>query len=91
MWFYILLAILIVVFMFLLFGRNKENFTIQQQEFSEQLASYFQKGEILTFTKYLLVLTQLENTSDNLISKGVYNKFSQRAKNLTANEILQSM
>lgn len=87
----LILGLIVVIGLLFFLVPQRESFTTEQQEFAQKLTLQFQNEEIPTFTKFLLILTELENTSDNLISKGVYNKFSEKGKKLKEADILQEM
>jgi hypothetical protein len=86
-----LYILILIVILFFVFSPKRESFTSEQQDFAEILSRKFQNGEIRTFTKYLLILTELQNTNDSLISKGVYNKFMEKSSSLSKDDILNQM
>jgi heme/copper-type cytochrome/quinol oxidase subunit 2 len=90
---YIIVAVVFIVLVVIMYFsmQKRENFTNEQQEFANELALEFQNENIPTFTKYLLVLSDLGNTNDNLISKGVYNKIAKMGTSVNQNDILQEM
>jgi short subunit fatty acids transporter len=90
---YIIVAVVLIVIVAIMYFSmpKRENFTTEEQEFANKLALEFQNENIPTFTKYLLVLSDLENTNDNLISKGVYNKIAKMGTSVDKNDILQEM
>lgn len=83
--------VLIIVLIVTLFTGEKEKFTVEQEEFSDKLLGYFQRNELPTFLKYLNILSEIKNTSDNLISKSVYNNFFEKGPSLTKNDILEEI
>lgn len=88
MYFYILIAIIL----YCLYTTNssqplKETFTNNENLLGKKLLEFF-KTPVTSFSGYLSVLTDNKNTSDNLISKGVYNKFRENKK-LTIDDIMK--
>lgn len=85
MYFYIIIALII----FLIYNSsqiNTEKFTDNENILAEEILKFF-KQPMHPFGDYLSILTTYKNTSDNLISKGVYNKLRDNI-NLTINDIL---
>jgi hypothetical protein len=86
MYIYIIIAIIIIYFTF--FSQvDKENFTDDENLLGNQILLLF-KQPIYSFADYLATLTKFKNTSDNLISKKVYNTLKDNA-NLTLNDIMK--
>jgi hypothetical protein len=87
MYLYILIAI---VFYFLYTSNsqqvNKEKFTDNENLLGEKILELMKRPTHL-FGDYLSVLTTYNNTSDNLISKAIYNKFKNN-QNLTITDIM---
>lgn len=83
----LLLIIIIVVLLFLYFINKREEFTTEQQQFATNLISLFTSEQKPTFVEYLQKLNELQNVSDNLISKGVYNKFVENT-NLQVEDVI---
>ena len=87
MYFYIVIAIILCIFYtYNLSQVNREKFTDNENLLAEEILKFF-KQPIHPFGDYLTILTTYKNTSDNLISKGVYNKFRDNT-NLTINDVM---
>lgn len=81
----LILAVIALVIYFYMYS-NTEKFTDNENILGQKILEFF-KQPIHPFSDYLSVLTNNNNTSDNLISKGVYNKFKNNT-NLTINDIM---
>lgn len=86
------LYILIAIVLYYLYTSNssqqvKEKFTNNENLLGKKILEFF-KNPMTSFSGYLTVLTDNKNTSDNLISKGIYNKFRENKK-LTIDDIMK--
>jgi hypothetical protein len=81
---------IITVLLFLFFFNKREQFTPEQQQFATNLISLFRNEQKPSFVEYLQKLNELQNVSDNLISKGVYNKLLEN-NNLQFEDIIPLM
>lgn len=92
---FLILIILLIVFLYFLTKNNKkvEKFTQNDKVLAQTLLVMFNDNQIPTFTKYLKFLTDNNNTNDNLISKGLYNKLSKKREKelLKLDDILEEM
>lgn len=87
---YIILTIIILYILYIKWN-NKENFTESENNFAKKLLELFKKPKTPSFLAYLETLNKIGNTYDNLISKGVYNKFIKKTVNIKIQDILQEM
>jgi len=78
--------VILVVYLIYSTCVSKENFSNDENILGEKILQFF-KQPLHPFSDYLSVLTNNKNTSDNLISKGVYNKFKDNT-NLTLVDIM---
>jgi hypothetical protein len=89
--FQIILICIVLYFTYNYFFKGQtEKFTDQDLNLARELVVLFNNSEPPSFTLYLQKLVDSKNTSDNLISKGVYNKFLKNSY-LTINDILQEL
>lgn len=86
---YLYILIFVVFLYFFTNLQNKENFTQNENVLAEKIVKFFTLPNN-TFIEYLLILSDNKNTSDNLISKSVYNKFKNKTGLLT-DDILQEL
>lgn len=87
---YLILFFLIVIFFYYKFTNKSENFSDQETQFAQNILLFFKQTESPSFIRYLEKLNELKNTSDNLISKGVFNKFMKN-KTLSIDDILNEL
>jgi len=86
---YIIGAIILVILYFIFhMSKYSEHFTLQETALAGKIVESFKANKDSTFIAYLTVLNDNKNTSDNLISKGVYNKFKNNT-NLTIDDVLK--
>jgi hypothetical protein len=86
----IFLILIAICIFYIFFSNNKEQFTEQDTVFARELVNFFQQNPNTDFITYLDKLNELKNTSDNLISKGVFKKFLTN-NSLTINDVLSAM
>lgn len=87
----IYLFIAVIVFLAIITRQaTKEPFTDQQKILASQLVGFFRIKSNPSFTQYLELLPTLENTSDKLISKAVFNKFINNP-GLTEQDVLNEI
>lgn len=84
-----LLVLLAIVLVFVFMTQKKESFTQEDTSLALEILDFFNRP-VHPFGDYLELLVKNNNTSDNLISKGLYNKFKKN-KLLTVSEIVNSM
>lgn len=87
---YIILGIVVVYILYTQFYK-KETFTEEENLFADNLLELFKTDEKPSFLAYLEKLNEIENIYDNLISKGIYNKFIEKGVNITRDDILNEM
>jgi hypothetical protein len=87
---YVILTIIILYVLYINFNK-KENFTESENLFSQKLLELFKQDQTPSFLAYLEILNKIGNTYDNLISKGVYNKFIKKGVNIKIDDILEEM
>ena len=85
---FILVLLAIIIIGYLMYYSRSEQFTSEENLFAEKLSEFLKTKP--NFIKYLDKLVELNNISDNLISKGIYNKFIE-TENLSANDILKEL
>lgn len=79
----VVVAVVVVV---VVISRNtRETFTPTEELLAQRIVDFFKRPSH-PFGGYLDVLTDNNNTSDNLISKSLYNKFKQNS-NLTVEDV----
>jgi hypothetical protein len=83
-----LAIILVALYITKPWGKSTEKFTQEQNILAERLSEFIKTNP--NFIKYLDKLVELNNTSDKLISKGIYNKFIAN-KNIKADDILKEL
>lgn len=86
---YIILGIILLYMLYTKFYK-RETFTESENLFADKLLGLFKNDKKPNFLMYLEKLNEIENIYDNLISKGVYNKFVDNM-NLTRDDILNEM
>ncbi len=67
-----------------------ETFSQDQTVLATKIAQLFKQQKKPSFLAYLEALNNNKNTSDNLISKGVYNRLANNP-NLTVNDVLKEL
>lgn len=83
------IVVLVLILILMLMTQTKESFTQKDTELAVKILEFFSKP-IHPFGDYLELLAKNNNTSDNLISKGLYNKFKNNDF-LTISDIVNSM
>jgi len=86
----IVLGIALIMYFIVVRKNNKEYFTTQENLLAANIVALFKTNSNTTFISYLTALNDNKNTSDNLISKGVYKKFKENA-NLTTDDVLREL
>lgn len=86
----IILILIAICIFYIFFSNNQERFGEQDTVFARELVNFFQQNPNTDFITYLDKLNELKNTSDNLISKGVFKKFLTN-NSLTINDVLSAM
>lgn len=82
---------IIAIYMFYTFFISKvEKYTNEEQTIAKSIVELFKNNTKPSFSFYLEHLTKINNTSDNLISKGVYNKLLNN-KDLKINDVLSQI